>query len=355
MERTDLVVIGAGAVGLFTALEASRQGLQAVVLESSKPGAGASGANAGVLHLIQPPPGRLRRRLAPLGARLYREWARERGIERLETRLIIAAPTRPSSLLLRPLLAALRRLVPGINARIEGGRALRRLEPLLSEHVRAGIVVEGYGVVEPRMLMSRLARETSRRAALLEGVEAESVRCEAGRVIVETSAGEAYEARYAVNAAGAGAPGLASQHGIHVRVHLKPGTMDLYQAPRPGSIIARIPTSPKTKGGAVIPWPQGVLLGPDLREDTSQPPPPPEKLAARYQPLLAEPPRGLIERITGLRTVAKPRDFHIIRPPSCPRTVHLLGVESPGLTAAPALARIVLEKIGLNMPEGGLG
>ena len=121
--------------------------------------------------------------------------------------------------------------------------------------------------------------------------------------------------------------------------------MELYGNPKPSNILARIPTTSKTKGGAVIPWPQGTLYGPDLRENPRDPQPPPGAVAAKYRRLIRRDPQGLLERIEGLRTVARPRDFHVIAPESCPRVVHLLGIESPGLTAAPALARVALSKL----------
>jgi len=341
----DVIIVGAGVVGLFTALEASRKGLHPLILEEESPGAGASTRNAGVLHLIQPPPGKLRRRLALEGARLYRVLASEVGYRVYETRLFILATTRLESLLLRPALLAIRRLAPGVKAWIAGRREILSLEPEANPDVRSGIIVEGYGVVEPRALINALAREAGARGGIETGKKVTGIRCDSDKVIVETSDGSEYTARYAINAAGAGAEALARQHGIGVRVELKPGTMEIYQYPKPSNILARIPTTSKTKGGAVIPWPRGTLYGPDLRENPGDPQPPPGAVAAKYRRLIRRDPQGLLERIEGLRTVARPRDFHVIVPESCPRVVHLLGIESPGLTAAPALARVALSKL----------
>jgi len=342
--KADLAVVGAGVVGLFTAHEALRRGLDVVVLESRRPGSGASGANAGVLHLLQPPPGRMRRKLAPIGARLYREWAGELGLEIYETSLIIASLSRAESLLLRPIAFAARRLAPGVRVRVAGRREIERVEPLIGPRVRGGVIVEGYGVVEPRSLVERLARHLSGR--LLEGRSVEAIHCRGSHVMIETSTGETLKAKAAVNAAGPGAERLARAHGVRVKVTLKPGTMELYEHPRPTHIVARVPRTGKTKGGAIIPWPNATLYGPDLRESPDTPRPPAGEVARRYEGLLAEEPRGLLEVIEGLRTVASPRDFHIVTPRACPRTVHLLGIESPGLTAAPALARLALDRLG---------
>ncbi len=351
--EADIAIVGAGVVGLFTALEALHRGLDVLVLEAERPGSGASSANAGVLHLLQPPPGKMRRRLAPLGARLYREWAERLGLEIYETSLIIASLSRAESLLLRPIAFASRRLVPDARVRVAGRKEIERVEPLIGPRVRGGVIVEGYGVVEPRSLIDNLARHLSGR--ILESKSVEAIHCRGDHVIIETGDGETLRSRAAVNAAGPGAERLARAHGVRVKVKLKPGTMELYRHPRPANILARVPRSSKTKGGAIIPWPQGTLYGPDLRESPDTPRPPAGEVAKRYEGLLAEEPRGLLEVIEGLRTVASPRDFHIIAPKSCPRTVHLLGIESPGLTAAPALARLALERLGLPQASSRSG
>ncbi|MBT8455297.1 MAG: FAD-binding oxidoreductase [Rhodobacteraceae bacterium] len=50
-KRHDVAIVGGGLVGLFSALYLARQGASVVVFEAGDPGAEASGANAGSLHL----------------------------------------------------------------------------------------------------------------------------------------------------------------------------------------------------------------------------------------------------------------------------------------------------------------
>src|SRR3954469_13874543 len=49
MERYDAVIVGGGIIGLSCALRARERGLDVVVLERGRPGAGATSAAAGVL------------------------------------------------------------------------------------------------------------------------------------------------------------------------------------------------------------------------------------------------------------------------------------------------------------------
>nr|WP_244459931.1 FAD-dependent oxidoreductase [Roseomonas fluvialis] len=50
-EETDVAIIGGGVVGLCLSLDLARAGIATVVLDAGMPGAGASGANAGSLHV----------------------------------------------------------------------------------------------------------------------------------------------------------------------------------------------------------------------------------------------------------------------------------------------------------------
>lgn len=52
VERTDLVVVGGGVIGLACAWRAAQRGLTVNLLERSSPGAGASGVAAGMLASV---------------------------------------------------------------------------------------------------------------------------------------------------------------------------------------------------------------------------------------------------------------------------------------------------------------
>ena len=343
-----IVIVGGGIVGLMAAYHAARAGHEAVIVEES-PGdrRSASYSNAGVLHLIQPPPGRKRRRLAPRGARLMARLAGRLGVETVEAPLVVAVTQRPASLLAELAGAALRLLQPEVTARVADSRELRRVEPLLSREVRGGLIVDGYRVVDPRELMDALWEEVLGLGAVLARGRAERIECTSRGAAAVLEGGERVGGDALVNAAGPGAEALARPLGVHVRTRRVLGVMEVYSRPRPTAIVARlrIGLRAETKGGAIIPWPRGrTLYGPSFHPDNT--PPPPGWVAGLYRGLLEEEPRGLVERIAGYRTIAEPRDFHVVRPAGCPRTVHLLGIESPGFTASPLLAWWALSLLG---------
>ncbi len=337
-----LAIIGAGVLGLLTAIQAPPEYNDIIILEAEHPGAGATGHNAGVLHQIQPPPGKNRRRLMVEGHRLWEKTLSNLGIEYLETRLIIPALTRAQAALLPLLALTIKAIAPHTRPHIINRKELQRIEPMITPQARRAILVEGYKTLDPRQLAKALAEKTREQGAQIIKTKAEKIKCTSSGVTIEHTNGT-LEVDKLVNTAGVNAHHLARQLGVNVRVELAPGTMTLHDNPGVDNMIAPPPSlkATKSKGGAIIPWPrERLLLGPTL-EPPGHPPTPPGKTMARYTRLLREPPGKPHEVIIGYRTIARPRDFHIRKDTICGNTIHALGIESPGLTAAPAIANII--------------
>ena len=344
-ERADAIVVGAGVVGLFTALELAARGLQPGVLEALPgPGLGVTSASANVIHVAQPPFRGLRFETALEGNRAYRRLRGLLGFRMLEARAVLAARGPHARLLAWLAWRLLRsRLPPWASPRLAGWRTLSEVEPAISDGVGWGVVLDGYAVVDPLEVAAALARELESRGGWVEyNTRVEAAGCR-GPVRVEAGGSE-YRASVLVNAAGLGAGRVAGLCG-HSAPAVRPirGVMTLHSRPRVRAILAWIPARPRaeTKGGGVIPQLDGsTLLGP------TYPGAAPEggeagALASRFQGLLAEglPPPSRV--VSGYRPAAGDREFHVYAREAA---VHLVGIESPGLTAAPALARIAAEK-----------
>jgi glycine oxidase len=207
----DLVVVGAGAVGLATAWNAARRGLRTLVLEASEPAAGATGVAAGMLapvteadfgeqQLVE---------LNLAGAAVWPSFARE---------LEAASGTAPGYRLTGTLSVALDRdeaellhrlhelqLELGLDAEWLPPRACRHLEPGLAPRVAGGILAPGDHQVSPRALIAALVAALDaagvqlRREMRVRGVEAGPDGVEA--ILLES--GERVAARAVVLATGA--------------------------------------------------------------------------------------------------------------------------------------------------------
>jgi glycerol-3-phosphate dehydrogenase len=123
------------------------------------------------------------------------------------------------------------------------------------------------------------------------------------------------------------------------------------------TIISPLPIRPAkhTKGGAIIPTTKGtVVFGPTLRElETKEAPSIGEEdlriLTDKFGPMLKN--KGeLVRLFSGVRPISPTGDF-IVEYSKNARTVNLVGIESPGLTASPAIADLVLRKL----EDAGLG
>lgn len=114
-ERVDCVVIGAGVVGLATALALALAGREVIVLEAARAvGLETSSRNSGVIHAgIYYPPDSLKARLCVAGRRALVRYCRERGVpHRVCGKLVVAT----------------------------GGPRIAALESLYAQAVRNGVV-----------------------------------------------------------------------------------------------------------------------------------------------------------------------------------------------------------------------
>jgi glycerol-3-phosphate dehydrogenase len=156
------------------------------------------------------------------------------------------------------------------------------------------------------------------------------------------------KAKLVVNAAGLYSDDVALMFGKDLgRLEPGLGVMAVYSGLGLRSIVAPLPLSigSRTKGGAIIPATDGTtIIGPTLRVASSKDDTKPTDddlalLSAKFRPLLKT--EGKQLRVyTGMRPLSPTKDF-IIDFDRERMVVHLVGIESPGLTAAPAIAEAV--------------
>ena len=171
--KADLVIVGAGMVGLAIAYEAARTGKRVVVLERDHVGAGAAGVAAGMLA----PASELENEDRPLlefaltSCRLYPEFVRAVELDsglpcqyRTEGTLLVA--------LHRDHLEELERLARlqatlGLNAHWLTAAELQDREPTLSSRTVGGLFAEDDRQVNPRALLRALVAAIQRRGGAI--------------------------------------------------------------------------------------------------------------------------------------------------------------------------------------------
>ncbi len=125
----DVLVVGAGAIGVSTAYHLAKLGLTVTVLEKEpEPALHQSSRNSGVIHAgYNLKPGSSKARYCVEGNRRLRAYCRERGVPLLEGGILIVARTESEI----PTIAELERRseANGVEARIVDEREIREIEP----------------------------------------------------------------------------------------------------------------------------------------------------------------------------------------------------------------------------------
>ncbi len=362
MERHDVAVIGAGVVGAALARTLSLTRTSVVLIEAqSEAGFGTSKANSGIIHAgHHGDPATLKGALEWPGNQAWDALAAELGFAfRRIGELTVAFDDAERAHL--DLLEARGRAkgVPGLE-RWDAER-VRREEPALSHDVVEALYAPTAGVVNPYEACYTLVENAVRNGveahfdAPVTAVEA----LEDGGGFALQAGGRRIEARYVVNAAGLYGDALNALAGASgPRLRARKGEEYLLDKRLQGYVERLVFPAPSatSKGTLIIPTYDGTLMvGPtahetDDKEDlttTAEGAAEVFEKVRRLAPGLQ--PSDTIAQFAGLRAVAEDDDFHV-GATDVPRWLQALGIQSPGLTAAPVLA----ERLVAALAEQGL-
>ena len=360
----DVAVIGGGVVGCAVLRELSRYRLRAVLLEKeSDLGEGVSKGNSGVIHAgFNVRPGSLKARLNLAGLKSIYDLASALHVPHRKTGKLVVSPDDAGRKHLEELKAqGEQNGTPGLE--IVGPEAIRKIEP----EVRGkwALYSPWTGIISPYEFTIALAECARRNGAEVRlGREVTAVDSRPDRFLLSTSSGPV-SARWVVNCAGLWADEVAGMAGsADFRVYPYKGEYLILD--KAAGDILRMPVYPvppadeSSLGIHLTPTMEGpVLLGPsgeytDNKEDARTNRPVMDALKAeafRMVPALDRFP--VIHAYTGLRpriddpgTRGGPADFLVAESERHPRWIDVGGIESPGLTAAPALAAMVADMIG---------
>jgi L-2-hydroxyglutarate oxidase LhgO len=363
--EVDVVVIGAGVVGLAVAARLAGAGRSVIVLERREgPGRETSSRNSEVIHAgIYYPPGSLRARLCVRGNRLLYAFCEASGVAcRALGKLVVACSDDEVSSLeelwRRGTTNGAREL------RLLEAQEARRLEP--NVHARAALLSPSTGILDTHGLLKALeARARGHGAQLLYRCRVVAVdrRGEGYTVSVENPSGEErLAARVVVNAAGLESDRVAALAGVD-RYRLHPCKGDYFAvSARRAKLVSRLiyplPTTELQGLGIHVTLDLGgrMRLGPDAtyvtRDADGVLDVDPNKAhtfwtaARRYLPALEL--EDLQPDMAGIRPKLQGpddpwQDFVITdeQEAGLPGLVSLVGIDSPGLTAALAIAELV--------------
>lgn len=212
----DIIVVGAGAVGVSVAYHLARDGVDVLVLEKEPgPARHQSGRNSGVIHAgYNLKPGSAKARYCLEGSRRLRAYCRDRGVAVVQGGILVVAQDDPG----QDTLAELKRRADanGVEARLVDDRELKEIEPhaagAAALHAPEGASFDSVGYVEALKADAEAAGARFRFGVAVRRVEEAD-----DGVTVQTDAGP-LRARALVNCAGLHADRVAGEaaHGLRV-------------------------------------------------------------------------------------------------------------------------------------------
>jgi glycerol-3-phosphate dehydrogenase len=355
--EADILIIGGGIVGSCLARELSRYRIEVILLEKETELCfGVSKANSGIVHTgFQSDPKDLKTRLAVRGNELYRKLAADLHFPfHPSGELIVAFPDEEEGL--EAMQKNAQKLsIPGVE--MVDRRWLDKNEPNVSKNIKAALLGPTAAVINPYETVYAIAEN-----ALANGVRVElerevrSIEANGAGWKVKTSSYE-YRARCVINASGLSSDRVAEMAGMKVpTIYPRKGEEYLLDK-HAGRLIRRVifPLPRKeTKGVLVIPTVDGnTMIGPTAEEvfntqDVSTSAGGKKAVlrsVRRLMPSLRQ--DMVIASFAGLRPTTKGGDFHIQEDGE--GFINLVGIQSPGLTAAPAIAELIVGMIDRKM------
>ena len=347
----DITIIGAGIIGTLLAHELSRYELNVLVVEKEADVAeGASGANSAIIHSgHDPKPGTLKCRYNLLGNRMYPDLCKQLQVDYEANGAFVVATSKAEEENLDVLIRQCEER--SIPFEVLTGDQARKEEPNLSPDVTKALSLPTTGIIMPFEVAIAAMEE-----AMMNGVELKLDyevktidRDEEGFVIN----GE-IKTKMIVNCAGAHCDEITEMlEPSPYKVETRKGeyfVLDHMDVPFVKHTIYPVP-SEKGKGVLAMPTIHGnVLLGPDSEycqdvEDDST-----GKGLDYVRKEIAKtvvniPFNKMIHTFAGLRPHIDLNDFYIKEDDNIENFIHIAGIESPGLTSAPAIAKDVAENI----------
>ncbi len=363
MDTVDVIVIGAGVVGLAAARALAQAGHETLVVEREDAfGTGSSSRNSEVIHAgIYYPAGSIKARLCVAGRDLLYEFASTHGVAYRRCGKMLVANGEDDRAQLDAI--ARRAAANGVtDLRLLDAAAARDLEPEL--RCTAAYLSPSTGIIDSHGYMLALVADIDEAGGMIAySAPVERWYVEPDGIVVETGGRDptVVKAALVVNAAGHGAPPLVAslvdypidrpvaQHfakGSYFSLQGRPPFSRLiYPAPHAASlgVHATIDLAGRVRFGPDIEW---VSSEHDLAVD-------PDRAAVFYEAIRrywpALPDEALTPDYAGIRSKIhgpdRPMpDFRIEGPADhgVAGLINLLGIESPGLTASLAIGEEVV-------------
>lgn len=360
--KYDIAVIGAGVVGSLITRELSKYNVKTALLERCNDCAmGATKANSAIVHAgFDAKPGTLKAKLNVRGVELMKKFCAELNVPLKNNGAIVVAFSEDEIPHLEELLErGIKNGVPDLK--IVKRDELKEIEPNIGDSAVGALVAPTSSIVCPyELTIAAVENAVTNGADFIRNCEVTGIKTENGEFILDTTAGE-ITAKYVINAAGVHSGKTAELIGDDsVKITVRHGDyylLDKSQGSLAKHTVFQCPTK-MGKGVLVSPTVDGnLIVGPSAVDidDGDDVATTADGLNAIYSAAIKSIPavslRNAITSFSGNRAHPSTDDFIIGSSSVNKNFINVAGIESPGLSSAPAIAEEV-ERIMTELTGG---
>lgn len=353
----DVIVIGGGVVGGLIFRELTKYELSVCLVEKEKDVAmGASKANSGIVHAgFDALPNTLKAKFNVAGNKMMESLTKELGVEyRRNGSLVLAFSEEEIQTLFELKERGEENGV--VELQILEREKLRAKEPNVAQDALAALYAPTGGIVCPYGLtIAAIGNGMDNGGKLFTDFEVEKIRKIDGGFRLFSKNGQV-EGKTVVNCAGLQGGRIASLIGDELPIKGRKGEYILLDRESGNFISHTLFCTPTKQGKGILVTPTAdgnLLLGPTA-EEMEKPNTETSATGLRYviekaKKMSQNPPlSNTITSFAGIRAYSEKHDFIVEESKKAQGFIHCIGIESPGLTASPAIAKYVVETLLLK-------
>ncbi|NLC05835.1 MAG: NAD(P)/FAD-dependent oxidoreductase [Erysipelothrix sp.] len=358
MNQFDVIVIGGGIVGTNVLRVLSQYQLKSLLLEKNRDiGSGVTKGNGGVVHSgYDASHGTLKAKLNPIGAAMYSQLAKDLDFPYENKGTLTVGFNDEEAKTLEKLLAnGQANNVPGL--RLVCQQELREIEPNVNPEATIALYAPSAGITDPYEVAYACAENAIANGAQVKVNTPVVDIIKKNDIYQVVTKDEIYEARFVINCAGVYGDHVAKMAGSHdYEIIERHGTLAIIEKavgfelnatlfPVPGQATKGMAAIPACAGNIILGSTATVMQDKEATRFTKDEATELFESASRLVPGLKR--ENIIRIFTGLRPVEvhSNNDFVIEEDKNHEGLYHAIGIQSPGIAAAPAIAEYVVELI----------
>jgi glycerol-3-phosphate dehydrogenase len=353
----DILIIGAGVTGCSIARELSFFDVKTAVIEkTSYVCSGQSKSNGAIIHGGHNSiPGTLKAELNVKGNSLFAPLCRELGVKFKNTGILVIAMNPEENLTLNKLLK--QGQLNGIkDLRIIDGEELQKIEPNISTNAVSALLVPSGGIVDVHKFVIALAEFAASNGVefIFENKVKDLIMDNQKVIGVKTGRGD-YYSKIVINCAGIDSDEIMNMAGL-ADIKILPRKGEYYITDKSNCGIVnrpcfQLPTR-YSKGVVVFPTINGNIIfggNSELIESKTDTTTTEDGYAEVLEKSCIFIPKikdsDVIAQFAGVRSTTENEDFFINKPDAVEGLINVAGIDSPGLSSAPAIAQFVTDII----------